>query len=147
MAQSIGLLVLRVVAGGFMMTHGWGKVQRVFAGEFDKFADPIGIGTGPSLVAAAGAEFACAALVVIGLFTRLAAIPVAFTMGVAALVVHGNDPWLAGTAADLFKAGKAESWSSKEPALIFAAAFLTLALTGAGRFSVDAWWKKRRAGS
>lgn len=144
---SLGLLVLRIAAGGYMMTHGWGKVRMVLAGEWEKFGDPIGLGKAPSLVAAAGAEFVCALLVVIGLATRFAALPVAFTMGVAAFVVHGNDPWTAGAGAQLFRSGAAQSWASREPALLFLAAFLTLACTGPGRIALDALLWRRRGGA
>ncbi|MEX2219186.1 MAG: DoxX family protein [Phycisphaerales bacterium] len=127
MLRSAGLLILRVGIGGYMMTHGWGKVQMVLAGEFDKFpADPIGVGPNASLVLAALAEFVCAGLVVIGLGTRFAAAPVVFTMAVAAFVVHGSDPLLA------------SGGRSKEPALIFMIVFLSLIFTGAGRLSLDA---------
>ena len=130
---SIGLLILRVGAAGYMVTHGWGKLQMLRAGG--GFADPIGIGPQASLVLATFAEFACALLVLVGLGTRLAAVPVVFTMAVAAFLVHGNDPWTAG-------AGP----RSKEPALLFLAAFLAIVFTGAGRFSFDAllWPRLRR---
>jgi putative oxidoreductase len=123
---SIGLLLLRVGFGGYMMTHGWGKMQMVLSGQFDQFGDPIGIGVAPSLVLAALAEFVCALFVLIGLFTRLSAIPVAFTMLVAAFIVHGGDPWTMGG-----------EGGSKEPALLFLTAFLTLVFTGPGKFSLD----------
>jgi putative oxidoreductase len=141
---SVGLLALRVGVGGFMATHGWGKVQMVFAGEFDKFGDPIGLGGALSLVLVAGAEFACALMVVAGLYTRVAAIPPAIAMAVAAFVAHASDPWTMGEGYRRFMAKEAESWSSKEPALLFLVPFLALALTGAGRFSVDAWLRGRR---
>ena len=134
---SIGLLVLRVGAGGFMAVHGWGKVEMVLAGEFAKFGDPIGIGPQASLVLAAGAEFVCALLVVLGCLTRFAAIPPVVTMAVAAFVVHAPDPWTMGEGARRFFEKAAESWGSKEPALLFLIAFLTLVFTGGGRFSVD----------
>ena len=38
------------------------------------------------------AELVAPALMIVGVKTRLAAIPAAFTMGVAAFVVHGEDP-------------------------------------------------------
>jgi putative oxidoreductase len=136
MMQSVGLLVLRLGMGGYMMTHGWGKVQMVLNRQFDQLGDPIGLGNTLSLILATGAEFFCALLVVIGLGTRVAAIPVVITMGVAAFIVHGNDPWTMGAGA------------SKEPALLFLTAFLTLVFTGGGRFSFDAlivpWWQRRK---
>lgn len=122
---SVGLLVLRVGFGGYLMTHGWGKLAMLTAGEFEKFGDPIGLGKAPSLVLATGAEFLCAFLVLIGLATRFAAIPVVVTMAVAAFIVHASDPWTMGGGA------------SKEPALLFLTAFLALVFTGPGRFSLD----------
>lgn len=145
---SIGLLVLRLGIGGYMLTHGWGKLQRVVRGEFDQFGDPIGIGSGPSLVLVTFAEFFCALLVMAGLATRLAAAPIVFAMAVAAFIVHGSDPWTMGRGAELYLAGEAESWGSKQPALMYLIVFLSLMFTGPGRFSVDAavWPRLRRGG-
>lgn len=136
LTRSIGLLILRLGVGGFMLTHGWGKLQMMLAGDFDQFGDPIGLGSGPSLVLVFFAEFVCALLVIIGLATRIAAVPIVFAMAVAAFVVHGSDPWTMGPGA------------SKEPALLFLSAFLALFFTGAGRISVDAliWSRRERTG-
>jgi putative oxidoreductase len=130
---SIGLLILRLGVGGLMLTHGWGKLQMLLAGEFDKFGDPIGLGKEVSLAGIVGAEFVCALLVVFGLGTRLAAAVVVFAMAVAAFVVHANDPWTMGAGA------------SKEPALLFLIPFLALVFAGAGRLSLDHLiWSRRR---
>jgi len=136
-AGSIGLLILRVGIGGYMLTHGWGKLQMLLAGDFDKFGDPIGLGSVLSLTLIVTAEFCGALLVMIGLATRFAAAVPAVAMGVAALVVHAGDPWTMETAARLFMSGEAKSWASKEPALLYLIPFLTLIFTGAGRFSLD----------
>jgi len=122
----LGLLVLRLGAGGLLLMHGWGKVTDLVSGE-PQFVDPIGIGPLPSLVLAAFAEFVCALLVTIGLKVRWTAIPVVFNMAVAAFVAHGDDPFGEG-----------------ELALMYLVSFLALALTGAGRYSFDGWWKRRR---
>lgn len=143
--NSAGLLILRIGMGVYMATHGWGKVQMVIGGKFDQFGDPIGIGSGPSLVLAAGAEFVCALLVVIGLGTRLAAIPVVFTMAVAAFIAHSANPWTAGEGYRLFMEKQAQSWASKEPAMTFLIAFLALVFTGAGKYSVDALLCRKKA--
>mgnify|MGYP002380947190 CR=1 FL=1 len=119
--NSIGLLILRVGFGGYMATHGWGKFQMLMAGEYYKFGDPIGLGNTLSLIGAVGAEFFCALLVVLGIGTRFAAAPIVFTMGVAAFIVHANDPWTMGGGA------------SKEPAMLFMMVFLALIFTGAGK--------------
>lgn len=132
-----GLLLLRLGIGGFMLTHGWGKLQMLLAGDFDKFADPIGLGNQLSLILVTGAEFGCALLVMLGLATRLAAIPLVFAMGVAAFIAHANDPWTMTEGARLFSTGAAKSWASKEAALLFLFPFLALIFTGPGKFSLD----------
>lgn len=135
--SSIGLLILRLGVGGYMLTHGWGKVQMLLAGDFEQFGDPIGLGSVPSLVLVAGAEFLGALLVVLGLAARLAAVPVVIVMAVAAFVVHSGDPWTMERAAMLFFSGESKSWASKEPALLFLIPFLALVFTGPGRLSLD----------
>lgn len=134
---SIGLLILRLGVGGYLLTHGWGKLQMLLAGDFDKFGDPIGLGSGLSLVLVAVAEFFCSLLVMLGFVTRFAAAVVVLSMAVAALVAHSNDPWTMEQAARLFMAGESKSWASKEPALLYLIPFLALIFTGAGRFSID----------
>ncbi|MEP2770925.1 MAG: hypothetical protein ABJH05_02170 [Fulvivirga sp.] len=42
----LGLLIFRLIVGGLMLTHGYGKFMRVLEGNF-QFANPIGIGEGP----------------------------------------------------------------------------------------------------
>jgi putative oxidoreductase len=122
---SVGLLLHRVVFGGFMLVgHGWGKLQGFAAGGAD-FPDPLGIGANASMAGAVFAEAICAALIVLGLGTRLATIPLIFTMAVAAFVVHAEGP--------LFLPGQ----GAKEPAILYMAGFAFLLFVGPGRFSVD----------
>lgn len=115
------LLLCRLAVGGLMIgLHGWGKLDKLLSGGTIRFADPLGIGEKPSLILAAGAETLCPALMMLGLFTRLNSIPLAFTMGVAAFVVHAGDPM-----------------EKRESALIYLAATLLIFLTGPGRLSVQ----------
>jgi len=132
LTSSLGLLILRLGASGYLLMHGWGKLQMMLDGNFEKFPDPLGVGNGVSLVLIFFAEFVCAVLVMAGLATRFAAVPVVIAMAVAAFVVHADDPWTMGQGA------------SKEPALLYLIAFLTLVFTGAGRCSVDGWFRRRR---
>jgi putative oxidoreductase len=120
MFTSIGLLILRVGVSTLMVTHGWGKVTSIFSGKFAGFPDPIGMGNTLSLIFAAAGEFLCPILIAAGLFTRLAAIGPAFTMAIAAFVVHSADPW-----------------ASREPALAYMIPFVALIFTGPGRVSLD----------
>ena len=99
--------------------HGWSKLTRV-PGIFESFPDPIGMGSAMSAGMAIFAEAVCTLLVVAGLFTRLAAVPIVITLLVAALVVHADDPW-----------------SKKEFALLYCVPFLVLIFTGAGKYSLD----------
>lgn len=145
-SRSLGLLILRLGIGGFMASHGWGKLQMAIAGKYDEFPALLGLSKQMSLYGAAFGEFVCAILVAVGLCTRFAAIPAAFTMAVAAFVVHKADPLSAEVAAKAFLAGTSKSWAAKEHALLFLIPFLALVFTGAGGFSLDAlFFSKRKA--
>lgn len=115
-----GLCWLRVATGLLMLlAHGWPKLTS-FGTLSSRFADPLGVGPAMSLSLTVFAEVFCAALLVVGLATRLAAVPLLITMLVAAFVVHADDPW-----------------SKQEFALLYAAPFVALLIGGAGRLSLD----------
>ncbi|WP_276089218.1 DoxX family protein [Pedobacter sp. JY14-1] len=114
------LLVLRVSIGAFMAIHGFQKLQWVLAGGEVQFGDPIGLGPAVSLYLTIFAEFFCSILLILGLATRLALIPLIVTMLVAVLVVHAPD-----------------GFDKKELGLHFLAVFLFLLVSGPGRFSID----------
>lgn len=149
MGTSIGLLVLRLGIGGYLVTHGWGKLQMLLAGAADKFGDPIGLSSSLSLALVTMSEFVCALLIIPGLATRLAAIPPVISMSVAAFVVHANDPWTMEAAANAFFGGASKTWFAKEPALLYLIPFLSLVFTGGGKLSLDALierrWNRRQA--
>ena len=113
------LLFLRLGFSMLMMTHGWPKLQRLFSGD-TAFADPLGIGELPSLYLTIFAELVAPILVIIGYKTRIFAASTAFTMAVAAFIVHGSDPL-----------------AKKEMALLYFIGFLLITLLGAGRYSID----------
>lgn len=117
--MSAGLLVLRLAVGGFMLVHGLQKLT-AFSSMSGVFPDPIGVGSQLSLILAIGAEVGCSVLVMLGLGTRLAVLPLAFTMAVALFVVHGAD-----------------AWQVKELAAFYLAAYGVLFLTGPGAYSLD----------
>src|SRR4249919_653716 len=90
---SLGLLALRVMAGGLLLYgHGWPKLMH-FAERAASFPDPLGIGHARSLALAVFAEVLCAACIVLGFATRFAVIPVVILLGVAALVVNRGAPF------------------------------------------------------
>ena len=105
--------------------HGLGKALS-FNETATQFPDPLGVGNVVSMLLVIFAEAVCAILIMVGFMTRLAAIPLIITMGVAFLVVHALDP---------FKV--------KELGLIYGLGFLTLAFTGPGFLSLDAWFGRK----
>lgn len=124
----LALLILRVVFGGSMIVgHGWGKLQRLFSGEPIEFGDPYGLGPVASLALATFAEFLCAALVMVGLMTRWALIPLIITMLTVVFMVHLGDPY-----------------SRVEKGILFLAPYVALLLTGPGAYSLDALIKDRQ---
>ena len=90
--QDLGLLAVRLLAGGMMLTHGIPKIERLLGEGPVKFADPFGLGSEISLVMAIFAEVICAVLIMVGFKIRLATIPLMITMLVAAFYAHWDDP-------------------------------------------------------
>lgn len=121
---NIMLLIIRLCAGGFMLTHGVKKMSKLFSGEPITFADPIGLGEPASLVLTVFSEVICSVLIMLGLWTRLAVIPLIITMTVAVFIIHATDPF-----------GK------KELGLLYLVVYLLLLVTGSGKYSVDRFLK------
>jgi putative oxidoreductase len=120
-ANDFGLLVLRVWLGGSMAAlHGLGKLQRLQSGG--AFMDPFGLGSTASLGLSTSAELLAAVLLVFGLASRWTAALTAVNMVVAFALAHG---------------GALTGDQSGELAFVYLAGFVTLLLTGPGRYSVD----------
>jgi putative oxidoreductase len=123
---NIGIALLRIFAGvSLMLAHGAGKIPP--SEKFIEGTANIGFPI-PTLFAwAAGlSEFAGGALLALGLFTRVSSFFIAFTMLVAVVGVHFNDPF-----------GK------KELGLLYLFIALMFLLKGAGDWSVDALIRKK----
>lgn len=117
---NLTLLLLRIVAGIFMLTHGIGKFEQLMGESPIQFPDPLGVGASASLFLAVFAEVFCSLLLIFGLVTRFSAAVLLITMLVAAFVFHIND-----------------EFARQELPLLYATMYTMLLLLGAGKFSVD----------
>ena len=137
----VALLVLRFAGLGLAIFHGWGKLSGLLGGT-SRFAEGVAAMGFPMPVvfawAAALSEVVGGLLVFLGFGTRIAAAFCAVTMLVAAFTRHHAYDQL------LWKLGlmevppeAAKAWGSPELALVYAMAFVTLVLAGAGRLSLD----------
>jgi len=128
MNKDIAALLLRLGFGFYMLLgHGIPKIPRLFADEV-RFASVFGMPPFMSLLLAVFAEVVCAVAIIVGFKTKWAVIPLIFTMLVAGLYIHWNDPWFAVNAA---------GGSSKEMAMLFLFGYLGVYFLGSGKYSVD----------
>jgi putative oxidoreductase len=118
-AFNTAMLVLRLGLGILMINHGYDKLMH-FAQYKAEFMNFMGIGSTASLALVVFAEFFCSLFLIIGLFTRLSAIPLIITMLVALFKVHHGD-----------------AFGNGETVAIYLTGYLVLLLVGAGKVSVD----------
>ncbi len=120
-----GPTLLRVVVGLISLAHG---TQKLFGDGFDGVASMMeGLGVpAPALAAVALilTEVVGGAALILGLFTRLSAIPLAFSMLVATVLVHLPN-------------GFFSSSGGVEFTLLLTVTCVVLALTGPGKASLD----------
>lgn len=115
---NLALLILRLFVGGMMLTHGIAKLENYTALR-EGFPDPIGWGAGLSLVMIILVEVGCSLMVVTGLLTRFAVIPLIFAM-IMAMTTH----------ADM-------SVSGVELPLLYLGMYVVLFIAGSGKCSID----------
>ena len=101
------LLFLRLFIGGMMLSHGWTKLA-TFSVLSATFPDPLGVGSTLSLLLILFAEVGCSCLLIFGLMTRLATLPLMFGMLIWACMYFccGAEPaaipWTNGSGEGLF---------------------------------------------
>jgi putative oxidoreductase len=123
--DDIGKLVLRITLGLLILLHGIAKLKGGVGGI-------EGMLTGHGLPAfiAYGAyigEVLAPILLVIGFYSRIAALVIAFNMVVAIALAHANE---------LFQLGKQGGWALELQGMFLFTA-IAIALIGPGRFSIN----------
>ena len=118
-AFNVAMFVLRVGTGILMLPHGYDKLVK-FNSMAPDFMHFLGMSGAVSLSLVIFAEFFCSIFLVLGLFTRLACIPLMIDTFVAVAKGHSYD---------IFGDG--------EHASLFFIIFLTILLIGPGRISID----------
>lgn len=116
---NIAVLILRVTFGSLLLiNHGIDKLRH-FAERQNSFPDPLHLGHMPSLMLALFAEVFCSVFLILGLFTRIMAIPVVITFAVIVFMVN-------------------KSYSGNgELGVLFLAGFFSILLMGPGKYSID----------
>ncbi|WP_288491956.1 DoxX family protein [uncultured Pseudomonas sp.] len=124
----LGLLFLRLGGAGLLLAvHGLPKTLH-FRQQLGLIEDPLHLGAWPTLGFAVFAEVLCPLLIALGWATRLACLPILGLLLIALLVVHPQ-------------------WSLEEGQFgwLLLVLFGTLALTGPGRYSLEARLARRHA--
>lgn len=118
-AVSAAMLLLRLGVGILMLNHGYQKLTHFNALE-PKFMNFMGMGTTASLSLLVFAEFFCSIFLVLGLFTRLATIPL-----------------IIATCVMIFKAHNGDVLGDGETAALYLTGYLVLLFVGPGKVSID----------
>ncbi len=86
-------LLIRFIIGGMFIYHGYLKIEN-YNTYMPMMQDIIGIGPKLSYNLVIFAEFGCGILVVLGFLTRLAILPILFTMIIAYFMAHEKDAFM-----------------------------------------------------
>ncbi|MEO8962504.1 MAG: DoxX family protein [Ginsengibacter sp.] len=123
-AFNFGMLVLRVVLGLLVANHGYTKFVQFNTLRY-KFMNFMHLGSTVSLCLIIFAELICGILLILGLFTRLACIPIIIGMSVV-----------------VFIAANGHIFAEGERGMMYLAATVTILFCGPGRISVDGMMRK-----
>jgi putative oxidoreductase len=119
-AFNFALLVQRVVTGLMLLVvHGLPRISN-FSQLSSTFYDPFQIGHRNSLLLVIFAEIFCSMLLVLGLFTRIAAFVILVNLAIAIFMYYKGQPI-----------------KNMDVGIIYLASVFTILLIGPGRVSVD----------
>ena len=120
------ILIIRIFVGISMLTHGIPKLETLVLNNQIQFMSFLGMGSIFTMVLVVFAEFLCSLFIIIGLFTRIACVPLMFTMLVAFFVVHGAD-----------------AYADKELSILYFFTYFVILILGSGKFSIDELMTKK----
>lgn len=115
----LAALILRLGLGMLTMHHGYQKITH-YHDMKSTFPSFWGLGGTALLIMAISSEFFGSLFIILGLFTRAAAVPLIITMSVA-----------------LFKIKEGDIFGSGETAALYLLGYITLLLAGPGIISID----------
>lgn len=118
--RGVGILLLRIGVAAMMLCHGWPKLLQLMQGQGGEWMDPLGLGSTFSLALCVFAEFFCSLAMLVGFFTRLAALVLAVNFWVAVFVY-----------------GVESSWTQNELPMLYLLCFVVLVCTGSGPLALD----------
>lgn len=125
--RDVGLAILRIGVGvTLFLRHGWEKQPMHWAQFMAHFPDPIHIGAHASFFIAFFSDFVCSLLLVLGIWTRWAALFCFCNILVAWALVHRFAFFGRGPGSD-----------HGELMVLYLVALLTLIIHGSTAFSVD----------
>ena len=114
------ILFMRIFIGAMMLTHGIGKLQNYNA-IVNSFPDPLGIGSAVSFTLITLIEVGCSVLIIMGLFTRLATLPLIFGMYIATFIAFPE-----------------KTFAEGELSFVYMGIYIMLLVSGGGRYALDA---------
>ena len=123
---NLTLLIARIGIGVLMLVHGLPKLAMLLGGDPVQFPGVLGMSPEFSLGLTVFAEVICSLLILFGLGTRLATIPLIITMLVAVFYIHAADPF-----------------ANKEMGLHYLLVYVFLMILGSGKYSLDAFFLKK----
>ena len=116
---STAALLLRLIFGGLMLVHGYDKLVN-FNATAAQMPNFLGLGQTTTASLVVFAEFFCSIFLILGLFTRLATIPLIICMSYIIFILNSG-----------------KILENAETAILFLAGYIAILLIGAGRASVD----------
>ncbi|MES2410987.1 MAG: DoxX family protein [Bacteroidota bacterium] len=127
---SLGILLIRIIIGVLMAFHGYQKLinfETMVASDFwAKEVSFLGMTGATPLALTIFAEFFCSLLLIIGLFTRLALIPLIICMG-----------YIVAFVANFAVINSGDNGIEVNNAFFYLMIYLAIYLTGPGNYSLD----------